>query len=146
MARIPRVFFDTKVIFSGLYASGGPPAWLLDGCVEGRAVMLVSRQVLRELVRTVEVKVPAALPALHTLLSNTGVEVVDDPTPEATARLAQGASPDDAPILAAARMCGADYLVTGNVRHFARAQEVEGSSLIVVTPAQLMRLLGWSRG
>lgn len=68
MRRRPRFLFDTNVIFSGLYSPHGPPGRLLDRYADGELAMVVSRQVLGELVRTVENKLPQALPALYLLL------------------------------------------------------------------------------
>lgn len=67
MAETPRVFFDSNVIFSGLYSREGPPARLLEAYTRGRLEMVISQQVLAEVVRTLEAKIPQALPVLYLL-------------------------------------------------------------------------------
>jgi putative PIN family toxin of toxin-antitoxin system len=142
MTRKPRVFFDTNVIFSGLYREGGPPAELLDRYAGNKLAMVVSGQVLEELVRTVEERIPHALPALYLLLSSTPPEIVEDPGVEEVIRWVQVIHQEDAPILAAAIAAEVDYLVTGNTRHFIADPGVATESgLVIVTPAQLVELL-----
>ncbi len=136
----PRVFFDTNVIFSGLYAQGGPPAKLLDAYVEQRLVMVVCQQILTELIRTLQEKLPQALPSLYFLLASIPPEILNDPPPAVIARWAQVIHASDAPILAAALSGQVEYLVTGNIRHFGRAGSIPG--LAIVTPAQLVAELG----
>ncbi len=143
MGRSPRVFFDTNVIFSGLHVQGGPPARLLQAYVEGHLVMIVSSQVLEELVRTIQIKLPHALPRLYLLLASNPPEILANPDEHDVARWTQVIHPADAPILAAAVAAQVDYLVTGNTRHFVDDPAVAGQSgLRIVTPAQLVNLLG----
>jgi putative PIN family toxin of toxin-antitoxin system len=144
MRRKPRVFFDTNVIFSGLYREGGPPAELLDSYAANKLTLVVCGQVLEELVRTIEEKIPQALPALYLLLSSTPPEIVADPGAEEVTRWAQIIHQEDAPILAAAIAAEVDYLVTGNTKHFIADPEVaRKSGLTIVTPAQLVDVLEW---
>ena len=49
----PRPFVDTNVLYSGLYSSRGAPAELLKRHADGKLTIVISRQVLEELVRTV---------------------------------------------------------------------------------------------
>jgi len=142
MRRKPRIFFDTNVIFSGLYRQGGPPAELLDRYAENRLTMVICQQVLEELVRSIEEKVPRALPSLYLFLSSTPPEILAHPGAKEVTRWAQVIHQQDAPILAAAIAAEVDYLVTGNTRHFIADSEVARKSrLRIVTPAQLVELL-----
>jgi len=143
VGRKPRVFFDTNVILPGLYAQGGPPARLLHAYAEGRLIMVLSSQVLEELVRTIQIKLPHALAGLYLLLASNAPEIFADPDEDDVARWSQAIHPTDAPILAAAVAAHVDYLVTGNTRHFVDNPAVAGQSgLSIVTPAQLANLLG----
>src|SRR6266540_2288592 len=54
----PRPFVDTNVLYSGLYSSRGAPAELLKRHADGKLTIVISRQVLEELVRTVRNKAP----------------------------------------------------------------------------------------
>ncbi|MDD4984944.1 MAG: putative toxin-antitoxin system toxin component, PIN family [Dehalococcoidales bacterium] len=136
-----RVFLDTNVIFSGLYSSQGAPGAILKYFVEGRISIVVSQQVLEEVIRTIKEKLPEALPALKRLLVNAPPEVGADPSPEAIQRWAREIHPADAAILAAAITAKADYFITGD-NHFLENQAIkEKAGLNIVTPSQFMKLL-----
>ncbi|MBI4318066.1 MAG: putative toxin-antitoxin system toxin component, PIN family [Chloroflexi bacterium] len=130
------MFFDANVLFSGIYGGTGAPSTLLDLCTAGKITMIISRQVLEETVRTLREKRPNALPSLQTLLSSLLPPVVDDPTPEEVAAyLPYVSHQEDSPILAAAIKGRADFLVTGNTRHF---QSPPGASVVILSPRELL--------
>lgn len=136
-----RVFLDTNVIFSGLYSSQGTPGAILKHFVEGHISVVVSQQVLEEVIRTMKEKLPEALPALKRFLVNAPPEVGADPSPEAIQRWTKEIHPADAAILAAAIAAKPDYFVTGD-NHFLENQTVmEKAGLNIVTPAQFLKLL-----
>jgi len=136
-----RVFLDTNVIFSGLYSSHGAPGAILRHFVEGHIRVVVSQQVLEEVIRTVKDKLPETLPALKRLLVNAPPEVGSDPSSEAIHQWTKELHPADAAILAAAIAAKPDYFVTGD-NHFLGNQAIkETAGLNIVTPAQFMKLL-----
>jgi len=135
----PRVFLDSNVLFSGLYSEEGPPGEILGLHSQGEIIVVVSQQVLEELVRNVREKLPRALPALGILLTNNPPEVVSDPSREAVDQSSGVINMQDAPILAAAMLARPDFLVTGNTRHFVDNPEVARfSGLSIMTPAQFI--------
>ena len=71
-----RVFLDTNVIFSGLYSSEGPAGIILDRFIKGDFIVIISQQVLEEVVRTISEKLPVALPTLRKLLGNVSLEII----------------------------------------------------------------------
>jgi len=136
-----RVFLDTNVIFSGLYSSHGAPGAILRHFIEGRIHVVVSQQVLEEVIRTVKEKLPEALPVLKRLLINAPPEVGADPSPEAIQQWTEELHPADAAILAAAIAAKPDYFVTGD-NHFLGNQAIkETAGLNILTPVQFMKLL-----
>lgn len=136
-----RVFLDSNVIFSGLYAADGPPGAILDRFIQGRLTVVISRQVLAEIVRTLNEKLPEALSSLERLLVAAQPEVVRDPTPQEVGAWADHLRPADAAILAAAVTAQPDYFVSGD-RHFLDNPTVaERSGLRIVSPAHLLRVL-----
>ena len=137
----PRVFLDTNVIFSGLYSDSGPPARTLRLHAQRLILIVISRQVLAELVRTLRRKLPAALPALRTFLLNAPPEVIPDPPHGAVATLQPSVNPMDAPIIAAALSSGAEFLVSGDLRFL---REVRGLNPQTrpVSPLELLNELG----
>ena len=133
----PRVFLDTNVLVSALYSAGGPPAAILRLHVEDQITIVVSQLVVEELVRAIHRKLPDALPLLRELLLNTPPEVVPDPTPEEIQTFAHGVNRSDAPLLAAAVIAGADYLVSGDVAFLREARRLE-VAVTLVTPRELL--------
>ena len=100
----PRVFLDSNVVLSGLYSSRGAPGLILEHFVKDRISVVVSRQVLEEVIRTIKEKLPDALPAMRRLLVNTPPEVVSDPKLTDIKRWTKKLHLEDAAILAAAAL------------------------------------------
>ena len=133
-----RVFLDTNVIFSGLYSRRGPAGIIIDRFIDRGFAIIVSQQVLEELVRTIKEKLPAALPALRKLLGSVSLEIVKDPDYEVVAEWAEIIHHDDAAILAAAVAAQPDYLVTGDKHFFEAPAIIEKSGLRIVTPNRFL--------
>lgn len=137
----PRVFLDSNVIFSGLYSPEGAPGIILEHFVRGSIRVVVSQQVLEEVVRTVRAKLPDALPALRRLLVGIPPEVVADPGHEEIERCMKKMALGDAAVLAAAAGAQPDYFITGD-KHFTQSPAIgEEAGLRIVTPAQFLELL-----
>lgn len=136
----PRIFLDSNVIFSGLYSASGAPGSILSGYIEGKLRVVISQQVLEEVVRTVERKHIAALPLLKRILVNVPPEIVEDPKPEEVALWDRIMDSEDASILAAAIAAQPDYLVTGDRRFFENAEIINRTGLRIVTPAQFLKI------
>ena len=135
-----RAFVDSNVIFSGLHSGQGAPAAMLEQAVEGKFTMVISRQVLDEVVRTLAAKLPAALPALHTLFSNMPLEVCEDPAPSLVEEWSGVVGADDAPIAAAASAAEVDLLVSGDSHFLKAAKEALKKGLRIVSPAGFISL------
>jgi putative PIN family toxin of toxin-antitoxin system len=137
----PRVFLDSNVVFSGLYSPEGASGIILKHFVKGSIRVVVSQQVLEEVVRTVRGKLPSALPALRRLLVSIPPEVIADPELQETERWMNILPLGDAAILAAAIGAQSDYFITGD-KHFTEDPGIaEEAGLQIVTPADFLRLL-----
>lgn len=133
-----RLFLDSNVIFSGLYSSDGPAGIILDRFIDGRLAVVISQQVLEEIVRTIKKKLPVVLPELSDLLESVYLEIIKDPTAEEIIKWTQLIHPEDAAILAAAINARIDYLVTGD-KHFLGNPDInERSGLLIVSPRQFL--------
>jgi hypothetical protein len=137
----PRVFLDSNVIFSGLYSPRGAPGIILAHFIKGDINVVVSQQVLDEVIRTVKEKVPQALPALRRLLISTPPEVTADPKPVELERWAGELPLANAAILAAAAAAQPDYFITGDNHFIENTSIAEEVGLHVVTPAQFLKFL-----
>ena len=136
-----RVFLDSNVIFSGLYSSKRAPGIILEHFIKGKINVVVSQQVLEEVIRTIKEKLPGALPALRRLLVNTPPEVRPDPSLEEIKHWTGKLTVADAAILAAAVAAGPDYFVTGDNHFLENRRIIEETGLNIVTPAQFLELL-----
>jgi predicted nucleic acid-binding protein len=133
---------DSNVWFSGLYSRRGAPSRILEILLEGQIQVVVSQQVLEEVVRNVGLKIPQHLGTLSALLSEHTPEVCSDPSLDEVTSWIQIVGLDDAPILAAVISAGVDYLVTANTRHFAPAVEwAAEKGLQILTPRQFVEMI-----
>ena len=138
----PRIFLDSNVIFSGLYSSEGAPGIILKLFVDGKLDVVISQQVLEEVVQTVKEKLPEALSSLRKLLISVTPEIVEAPPSREVARWSKIVSLEDASILAAAVLAKPDYLVTGDKDLLRNSSSAEKSGLAIVSPAQFLKRWG----
>ena len=103
--------------------------------------MVVSQQVLEEVVRTIKEKLPESLPVLKRLLMSTPPEVTPDPPLEAIKRRNKKLSIADAAILEAAITARLDYFITGDNHFLGNPRPVEDTDLHIVTPAEFLKIL-----
>lgn len=136
-----RVFLDSNVIFSGLYSPRGSPALILEHFVAGDISVVVSQQVLEEVVRTIKEKLPDALPVLKKLLVSTPPEVTADPPLEAIKHRRKKLSIADAAVLEAAITAHPDYFITGDAHFLDDPHLAEGTDLHIITPAGFLKIL-----
>jgi len=137
----PRVFLDSNVIFSGLYSPRGTPGAILEHFIRGNISVVVSQQVLEEVIRTLKEKLPEALPALKRLLVGVPPEVQADPTPKEIDRWAEKLHVADAAILAAAVAAQPDYFITGDKHFLENPGIAQETGLHIVTPSQFLIFL-----
>ena len=138
MAERWKVFLDTNVFIAGLASRTGASAAILDLGEAEEVLIVVSQQVLVEADRTFSVKFPLLVTKYRQFVKNVAPLLIDDPPPTAVRAAAQVIDPDDAPILAAAKQEGIDYLVTLNTRHFATSKVRAFLPAPIVTPAELL--------
>lgn len=136
-----RVFLDTNIIFSGLYSSKGPAGTILERFIDGEFTMVISQQVLEEVIRTIKENLPAALPALRTLLESVALEIVNDPAYTEIIRWRHIINPDDSAVLAAAEAVRPDYLLTGDNHFLDNPAIIEQAGLRIVSPARFLTFI-----
>lgn len=136
-----RVFLDTNIIFSGMYSAEKAPGIILDKFVRGDISVVICRQVLDEVVRTVKLKLPEAVPFLTGFLVNSQLEIVVDPEPEDLKNWSRFLSRADAIILAAAINAEPDYFITGD-NHFLKNPALKDiENLKIVSPAGFIEVM-----
>jgi predicted nucleic acid-binding protein len=126
---------DADVLFAGSASTNEHSASLLILRLSEVTLIeaLTSQQVITEVERNLEVRLPAALPAFRLLVSRS-LRVVPDPQQEQVDACAGQADPKDLPILVAAQQAGCAWLVTFNVRHFQPGH----SDLVTLTPGEFI--------
>ena len=134
-----KVFIDTNVLIAGVNSVTGASATLLDLCEAGVLQMVVSRQVLIEADRNFTAKFPQWVGRFRQFMHNLAPLMVEDPTPESIKKAAAIVDRKDAPILAAAKESGVDFLITLDKKHFLSPRAKKGAGLPVVTPAEFLQ-------
>jgi uncharacterized protein len=137
-----RIFVDSNVLISGIYSPKGAPARILYLHASGRLMIVISQLVLKETVFTLREKKPDSLSALNAFLTNSPPEIVINPSIDHVNKWTEYLHFEDAAIFAAAISAEPDYFVTGD-KHFHTPKLLGGKSgLRLVTPTQLVELLG----
>jgi len=139
----PRVFLDSSALIAGLASPTGASNVILTLAAAEIITLVVSEEVLVEVERNLQEKLPRALPEYRRFLATCPLERGAAPSGAEVAAARQIIHPDDAPILAAAMALGIDYLVTFNRKHFLDDPEVARKShLRLGTPGDF---LAWFR-
>jgi len=131
----PRVVLDTNIVVSAAITSRGAPGAILDLIAAHSLILCVSQPILAEyegvLLRPRLRLDPERIHWLLDLARQEGVFI----TPTHT--LQESPDETDNRFLECAEAASADYLVTGNIKHFPR----EFRTTRIVTPAQFLALL-----
>lgn len=115
----PHIFIDADVLFAGAASPNEHSAsnMLLRMAELTLIEAVTSTQVITEVERNLQDKMPKALPAFQLLISRS-LRVVADPDPAELAEHKGLANPEDLPILVAALREECNLLATFNVRHY----------------------------
>lgn len=141
-----KVVVDTSVFVAGLLTKRpaySPSAQILQGWREGRFSLVMSPQIMRELVAKVYEKgVPEE--EIVSLVKLIGQVALRIPGSYEATKL-DDVDPDDNIFLAAAYESGADYIVSGDKKHILPLKHFHGSQIL--SPELFLRtLMGLSSG
>ena len=81
---------------------------------------------------------PQALPIYQMYLPKLRLEIVALPSRETVISMAGTIAEKDIPVLASAIACGAQYLITGDKKDFAKLRNVKGYNLEIVGPSEFV--------
>lgn len=108
-----KLFLDANVLFTAAHRRNGKAALVIELGKRGHWRCLTSPYALEEAQRNLEMKYPAAAQSLHSITTPLELQKhrpdLDFPA---------GLPAKDQPIFQAALACGADFLLTGDLRHF----------------------------
>ena len=134
----PLVFLDADVLFAGVAApteQGASHVVLRLGEIT-LIECVTSTQVVTEVERNFEKKLPSKLPELRLIISRS-LRVVPDPEPHELPPYKGQADPKDLPILVAALKHGCRFLLTFNIRHY----EPATSEILVQRPGDFLTII-----
>ncbi len=143
MAKKPvRVFLDSNVILSGLLSDTGAPRLILDilSMELPGFIAITGRFNIIELERNIRKKVPRALPVYEEYFPKLHIEIVPMPTPAEVTK--HGIVVDkDTPVLVSALKGKADFLVTGDKKHFDKVKKAGTFPFKITSPAEFLEVL-----
>jgi predicted nucleic acid-binding protein len=133
------LFLDANIVFTAAISPNGHARALFDLAAAGHCLLCTSPFAVEEARRNLQAKYQGKLRELDRLLE------VPSVVPEADRSLTELAGEHvvakDAPILAAAIACGAEYLVTGDKRHFEHLFGITLRTVKAVTLSQAVELI-----
>ena len=128
-----RAVIDTNVLVSALLSPGGKPAQVMQMVFEGRIFPVVSKAVLREYHGVLNrKKFGFSESDLNSFLQFMGSVVFEFGDP---AGFHGSVNEDDSIFVSAAVAGGADFIITGNIRHFPAKKY---GNTRAVTPAEFL--------
>ncbi len=138
-----KIFIDSSVIIAALLSHSGGSAKIMELCeskiIEGH----ISHQVIKEIDGVIKRKIPELAPHFKTLIQKSNLKILPS-IPKEINELAKGwiKDPDDAHILAAAKFINVDYLLTLDIHHFIKDENVATQSkLKILTPKEFFQTL-----
>ena len=138
-----RVFLDSNVILSGLISDRAAPRLLLDLLCHDLPVLRAAtgQYNLEEIQRVISRKLPAILPAFRDFMPRMHIEIVPLPVKRKLAPYRGMIKDEDLPVLVSAIEFGADYLVTGDKRHFRGPRGRADIPLRICSPSEFIDVL-----
>ena len=135
-----RVFFDTSVYIAALLSAEGAAGELI-GLVEDRAIrMVVSDEVIIEVVRVLSKKFPFRIELSRKLWKHLNPELVSNPTGGEIKPFLNKLANGDAAILCSAHLAKVSMFVTWNTRDFMAHGVASLVDFPIVIPADALKL------
>jgi putative PIN family toxin of toxin-antitoxin system len=136
-----RVVLDANVIISGLLSKHGPPGQILDAWLNQQIAVFVSDQIITEIHNVLEYpRIRDRLePGLVTQLVENLTELCECTESELILDILR-IDPSDNIYLSCAVEASADYLVTGNPKHYQEAGNLY-RGIYILTPREFLKIL-----
>jgi len=141
MGRKPaKVFIDSNVIISGIFSDTGSPRLILDLLCLGLPFIrgATGRYNIIEIERNLKRKMPQAIPTYKKYLPELNLEVISIPSEKEIQKYRGHIAHKDVPVLVSAIKGDADFLVTGDKKHFSKLKKCEGLELKVISPSEFL--------
>lgn len=138
--RTVRLFLDSNVILSGLLPDRGAPRITLDLLGLGLPFLMGStgQYNLMEIERNLKKRMPGIMSVYKRYLPLLNLTVMPMPKREELREFFGKIAHKDIPVLVSAIKRKADFLITGDRRHFEKLKGVEKHQLKIVTPSEFI--------
>lgn len=136
-----KIFFDSSVIISAIISKEGASRQILTFC-EGHIMEgWISQLVKEEISRNIKRKLPELQNELDNILKISRFKIIEKIPPKLLAKTKNWIKDkNDAHILAAAKLADVNVLLTLDIRHFIKDQEVaKKSNLQILTPGEFLK-------
>jgi putative PIN family toxin of toxin-antitoxin system len=135
-----KVFLDSNVILSGLFSDKGAPRIILDLLTLDLPILAgaTGRYNLMEVERNLKKKMPEAIPIYKKYLPMLRLEIVALPSRSTLIGMAGAIAEKDAPVLASAIACSAEYLITGDKKDFTGLRNMKTYNITIVSPSEFV--------
>lgn len=136
-----RCFVDSSVLYSAFYSTRGHSHDLLQMAARAEVQLVVSEYVTEETRRNISYNIPEQAWYFDVVLARVPLEYVQ-PSVRAVQRAAELVVLKDAPIIAAARQAGVDFLVTLDKKHLlGKPKLADYARTAIVTPREAIEQL-----
>ncbi len=132
-----KIFLDSSVVLAGLASPGGGSNRILLFCELGLVKPYISEQIVREVLRTVEKKLPGLYEKTYFLFRKLPFQLVE-PTDKSLSTTTKLINEKDAPVLAAAMSGKVEWLLTLD-KHFLEQKWHEDLSFKIGTPGLFLQ-------
>jgi predicted nucleic acid-binding protein len=138
--RTVRLFLDSNVILSGLLSDRGAPRIILDLLSLGLPFLFGStgQYNLTEIERNLKKRIPGIMLVYKEYLPRLNLTVMPMPKPEELREFFGKITDKDIPVVVSAIKGKADFLITGDRRHFEKLKRVEKYQFRIVTPSEFI--------
>ena len=138
-----RAFLDSNVIISGLLSDKAPPRVILDILSHELPFIhaATAQYNLEEIERTIARKIPAIRIVFHDFMSRLRMDIIPLPTRRNLSKYRGVIADEDLPVLVSALEYRADYLVTGDKRHFNGLRERKDIPLKICSLSEFVEVM-----
>ncbi|MBI1869503.1 DUF4935 domain-containing protein [Candidatus Gottesmanbacteria bacterium] len=138
-AQVPQVFIDTNVWFSAFYGSRACEI-LIKAHIQGNITAVISQQVLSEIVKNLQLKIPRALPKFQQFVKASPPLMLADPK-TIDKRIYGLINKKDQAIFSACLRSSIKipYFITGNIKHFSREKLEKITDIKILTPTEAVK-------
>lgn len=138
-----KAFLDSNVILSGFISDKAAPRLILDLlCHDLPFVSPATGQYnIEEIERTINSKLPAVRPVFRDYMSRLKFQIVPLPKREELEGYRGAITDADLPVLVSAIQCEADYLVTGDKKHFGGLKGRKDIPVKICSPSEFIDIV-----